>query len=125
MGFGEGPRDEDRLSDFLSSSRFSLAGSGAEYAWKGFRNAFDLAFCGGCGLNGLGLGDRSGIGLEALLAGRKLSSRTSTKLEGNMPIMRLSRRNRPVHHDPSPAFKHSIKSPSMKPRSRLDSPPQL
>lgn len=32
----------------------------------------------------------------------------------------LSLRNRPIHHDPSPAFKHSIKSPSIKPKSRFD-----
>jgi hypothetical protein len=71
-------------------------------------------------LNGFGLGDLSGIGLEARLAGRKLSSSTWTKFEGNRPIIRLSRRNLPIHHDPSPAFKHSIRSPSMNPRSRFD-----
>ena len=74
----------------------------------------------GCGLKGLWLGDRSGIGLEALLAGRKLSSRTSTKFDGNNPIIRLSLRSLPIHHDPSPALRHSIKSPSTNPRSRLD-----
>lgn len=79
-----------------------------------------LDFTDGCGLNGLGLSDRSGIGLEALLAGRKLSSRTSTKFEGNSPIIRLSRRSLPIHHDPSPALRHSIRSPSTNPRSRLD-----
>jgi hypothetical protein len=107
------------LSCFLSSARFANAGSGAAYAVKGFRKALLFVFCGG-GLYGFGLGDRSGIGLDALLVGRKLSSKTSTKFEGNSPIMRLSRRNLPIHHDPSPAFKHSIKSPSMKPKSRLD-----
>jgi hypothetical protein len=71
-------------------------------------------------LKGLSLGDRSGNGLEALLAGRKLSSRTSTKFEGNSPIIRLSRRSLPIHHDPSPALRHSIRSPSTNPRSRLD-----
>ncbi len=38
--------------------------------------------------------------------------------------MRLSRRNLPIHHDPSPALRHSIKSPSTNPRSRFVSPPQ-
>jgi hypothetical protein len=66
------------------------------------------------------LGVRSGIGLEDLLVGRKLSSRTSTKLEGNKPIDRLSLHSLPIHHDPSPALRHSIRSPSTNPRSRLD-----
>jgi hypothetical protein len=120
IGLGEGPRDLDRLSCFCISARFKAAASGAAYAWNGFRKAFDFAAFGGCGLNGFGLGDLSGIGLEARLAGRKLSSRTWTKFEGNTPSMRLSRHNLPVHHDPSPAFRHSIKSPSTKPRSRFD-----
>lgn len=63
---------------------------------------------------------RSGIGLETRLAGRKLSSRTSTKFDGNRPIIRLSRLSRPIHHEPSPALRHSIRSPSTNPRSRLD-----
>jgi hypothetical protein len=69
-------------------------------------------------LNGLGV--RSGIGLDILLAGRKLSSSTSTKFDGNTPIIRLSRLSRPVHHDPSPALRHSMRSPSTNPRSRFD-----
>ncbi len=39
-------------------------------------------------------------------------------------MARLSLRKRPIHHDPSPALRHSIKSPSTKPRSRFVSPPQ-
>lgn len=61
-----------------------------------------------------------GSGLVDLLIGLKLSGKTSTKLEGKSPIILLSRHNRPVHHDPSPAFRHSIRSPSMNPKSRLD-----
>lgn len=61
-----------------------------------------------------------GIGLVDRLTGRKSSGRTSTKLEGNKPTIRLSLRSLPVHHDPSPALRHSIRSPSMKPRSRFD-----
>lgn len=68
--------------------------------------------------------DCPGIGLAARLVGWKLSSSTITKLEGNNPIMRLSRLNLPIHHDPSPALRHSIRSPSMNPRSRPVSPPQ-
>lgn len=71
-------------------------------------------------MKGFGLGLRSGIGLETLLAGRKLSSSTCTKFDGNNPTILLSRRNLPIHHDPSPAFRHSIKSPSTNPRSRFD-----
>lgn len=62
--------------------------------------------------------DCSGNGL-ALRLGWKFSSRSFTKFEGNSPTMRLSRLNRPIHHDPSPALRHSIRSPSMKPRSRF------
>ena len=64
-----------------------------------------------------------GIGLVARLVGWKLSSRTMTKFEGKRPIMRLSRLSLPIHHDPSPALRHSIRSPSTKPRSRSVSPP--
>jgi hypothetical protein len=95
------------------------ARSGAAYDWNGFLDGFGLTSL-LCGLNGLVLGDLSGIGLDALLAGRKLSSSTWTKFDGKRPIIRLSRRNLPIHHDPSPAFRHSIKSPSTKPKSRFD-----
>lgn len=61
----------------------------------------------------------TGSGLVDRLTGRKWSGRTSTKLEGKTPTV-LLRRNLPVHHDPSPAFRHSIRSPSTKPRSRWD-----
>jgi hypothetical protein len=118
LGFGEGARDDRMLSCFFNSARFNAAWSGAAYASNGLRYAFDLAFCGALGLKGLGV--RSGIGLDTRLAGRKLSSRTSTKFDGNRPIMRLSRLSRPIHHEPSPALRHSIRSPSTNPRSRLD-----
>jgi len=114
IGLGDGPRDIDIDSCFFISALFASAGSGAAYAWNGFRNAFDFSGF------GLMLGVRSGIGLEDLLVGRKLSSRTSTKLEGNNPIDRLSLHSLPIHHDPSPALRHSIRSPSTNPRSRLD-----
>lgn len=66
----------------------------------------------------------SGIGLAARRVGWKLSSRTMTKFEGKRPMMRLSRLSLPIHHDPSPALRHSIRSPSTNPRSRSVSPPQ-
>lgn len=62
-------------------------------------------------------------GLADRVTGRKSSGNTSTKLDGKTPTV-LLRRNLPVHHEPSPAFRHSIRSPSMNPRSRFDSPPQ-
>ena len=65
----------------------------------------------------------AGIGLETRLTGWKLASNTCTKFDGKSPIARLSLRNRPIHQEPSPAFKHSMRSPSTKPRSRFDSPP--
>jgi hypothetical protein len=61
-----------------------------------------------------------GRGLVDLVVGRKVSGNTSTKLEGNNPTARLSRHNLPVHHEPSPALRHSMRSPSINPRSRLD-----
>jgi hypothetical protein len=64
------------------------------------------------------------MGLAARLVGRKVSSRTMTKFEGKRPIMRLSRLSLPIHHDPSPALRHSMRSPSIKPRSLSVSPPQ-
>lgn len=67
----------------------------------------------------MGLGVFEVNGLADLVIGRKLSGNTSTKFDGKTPTV-LLRRNLPVHHDPSPAFKHSIKSPSMKPRSCCD-----
>jgi len=90
---------------------------------KGFRNVF--AFC-GVGLTGCALFCRDMldpplgvIGLALRLHGWKSSARSSTKLDGNSPTMRLSRFRRPIHQEPSPALRHSIRSPSMKPRSRL------
>lgn len=68
----------------------------------------------------LGLGEwLAAIGLADLLVGLKFSGISSTKLEGKTPIALLSRHSLPVHHEPSPALRHSIRSPSMKPRSRL------
>src|SRR3569833_1170837 len=58
-----------------------------------------------------------GRGLTDLLVGRKYSGRSLTKLEGDCPTTLRSRYRRPTHHRPSPAFKHSIRSPSNKPRS--------
>lgn len=93
-------------------------------AWKGFRQT---VFCFLGAEVGLLIGEdpASTIGLVvSRLTGTKSSLRSSTKLDGNSPTARLSRRNRPIHHCPSPAFKHSIKSPSTNPRSRVVSPPQ-
>lgn len=103
------------LSYFFASALLTSPSSGAAYAVNGFRNAFDLVFW------GRGLEVREGRGLEARFVGRKPSPRTCTKLEGKTPTC-LFRYNLPVHHCPSPAFSASIKSPSMNPRSRFDSP---
>lgn len=54
------------------------------------------------------------------MVGRKSSGSTSTKLDGKEPTVLRSRNSLPTHHEPSPAFKHSIKSPSMNPRSCFD-----
>lgn len=51
---------------------------------------------------------RRGSGLALRVAGWKVVSRTLTKLEGNLPTIRGSRFKRPVHQEPSPAFRHSI-----------------
>lgn len=92
-------------------------------AWNGFRHT---VFCFLGADVGLLIGDdpASTIGLVSRLTGTKSSLKSSTKLDGNSPTARLSRRNRPIHHCPSPAFKHSIKSPSTNPKSRVVSPPQ-
>jgi hypothetical protein len=87
-----------------------------EYAWKGFLKAF---FSGTCVfaefcLLGRGLALRLALG-----KGWNVSGRTSTKFEGNRPTMRLSRLKRPIHHEPSPALRHSMRSPSINPRSRF------
>ena len=81
-----------------------------------------FSFC-GCGLGARSLSRMAGKGLGARLVGWKLSSSTMTKFDGNKPIMRRSRRSLPIHHDPSPALRHSMRSPSMKPRSLSVSPP--
>lgn len=91
------------------------------YAWYGFRNTEfltgDVRDCGeGCDF-------ASPVAL-AFGAGRNDSSRTLTKLLGNRPTALGSLRSLPVHHRPSPAFRASIRSPSMNPRSFLVSPPQ-
>jgi hypothetical protein len=83
---------------------------------KGLRNVF--AFCGVC-LTGWRTVPAVVIGLALRLHGWKSSGSSSTKLEGKRPTMRLSRFRRPIHHEPSPALRHSIRSPSMKPRSRF------
>ena len=80
------------------------------YPWKGLRKTlFD--FCGAATVGG--------ETFRRMGAGWNFSSSTWTKLDGKRPTMRLSRRRRPIHHDPSPAFRHSIRSPSMNPRSFL------
>ena len=89
--------------------------SNFSYAWKGFLNV-DGDLCGLVAGLLLRVKDEA---LREMGIGWKLSSRTLTKLEGNSPTARLSRRSLPVHHEPSPAFKHSMRSPSMNPRSRL------
>jgi hypothetical protein len=81
------------------------------YPWNGLRKTlFD--FCGAATVVG-------GETLRRMGAGWNFSSRTWTKLEGKSPTMRRSRLRRPIHHDPSPALRHSIRSPSMNPRSFL------
>lgn len=62
------------------------------------------------------------MGLVPRLTGWKSASRTRTKLDGKSPVV-LFLRNRPIHQDPSPAFRHSMRSPSMNPKSLFDSPP--
>lgn len=51
---------------------------------------------------------RKGIGLALREAGHRSWSSTLTKFDGNFPMIRGSRFSRPVHHDPSPAFRHSM-----------------
>jgi hypothetical protein len=63
------------------------------------------------------------MGLIERRMGTKSSPRTATKLEGNRPIILLSLCSLPIHHEPSPALRHSIRSPSINPRSRSVSPP--
>lgn len=91
-------------------------------AWKGFRQTVFCFLGADVGLL-IGEDPASTIGLVSRLTGTKSSLKSSTKLDGNNPTARRSRRNRPIHHCPSPAFKHSIKSPSTNPRSRVVSPP--
>jgi hypothetical protein len=67
---------------------------------------------------------RSNASVVDRWTGTKSSPSTVTKFEGKSPIIRLSRRRRPIHHEPSPALRHSIRSPSTKPKSLFDSPPQ-
>ena len=86
------------------------------YAWNGFLKPFpcgELRAFACCG----------GVEWRLLGAGWKPSSSTLTKLDGNMPIARGSRRSLPIHQRPSPAFSASMRSPSTKPRSRFVSPP--
>lgn len=95
------------------------------YPWNGFLAfAFSFFFWRFSILFLLPAFNEPGSGLTERLTGTKLSSSTVTKFEGNKPIMRRSLRSLPIHQDPSPALRHSIKSPSMKPRSLSVSPPQ-
>ena len=91
-------------------------GPSFSYAWNGFLNTLWLL---------AGALETGGIGETCLLlgAGWKFSSSTLTKLLGNRPMARGSRRKRPIHHWPSPALRASIRSPSMKPKSFFVSPP--
>ena len=91
------------------------------YASNGFLNTL-LLFA---GLADASLWDACVIGEGFLLtgAGWKLSSSTLTKLLGNSPMARGSLRNLPIHQEPSPALRASIRSPSMNPRSFFVSPP--
>lgn len=104
--------------------RATAAGDEASLcAWNGFRHTVFCFFGAKVGLL-MGEEPANTMGLVSRLTGTKSSLKSSTKLDGNSPTARLSRRNRPIHHCPSPAFKHSIKSPSTNPRSFVDSPPQ-
>ncbi len=95
-------------------------GPAFSYASNGFLNTlFDFAGLG----EGLGAAF-NGDACRLLGAGWKLSSRTLTKLLGKSPMALGSLRSLPIHHRPSPALSASIRSPSMKPRSFLVSPPQ-
>jgi hypothetical protein len=97
------------------AAAFSALDPTFSYDWKGFLKPLpccELFAC--CG----------GVLWRLLGAGWKPSSRTLTKFEGNIPIALGSRRSRPIHQRPSPAFSASIRSPSTKPRSRFVSPPQ-
>jgi hypothetical protein len=92
---------------------------------NGFLNML-LLFCGtsltGCALFCRDMDPRPFCdvnGLALRFHGWKSSASSSTKLDGNRPTMRLSRFKRPIHHEPSPALRHSMRSPSMNPRSRL------
>lgn len=51
---------------------------------------------------------RDGMGLPFREGGREPLSRTLTKLQGNFPMLLGSRLRRPVHHEPSPALRHSM-----------------
>ncbi len=64
------------LACFRISALFAAAKSGAAYDWNGLRKGFAFGVSGSVLLKGLMLGDRCGSGLDALVAGRKLSSRT-------------------------------------------------
>ena len=67
------------------------------WAWNGF---LKTVFCFFGAEVGFVVGERpvGTIGLTERLAGTKSSPRTSTKLDGKSPIIRLSRRSRPIHH---------------------------
>ena len=107
-----------------ASPDFTTDGGRASlWAWNGFLNT---VFCFLGPDVGFISGDGFGVttGLTVRVTGTKSSLSTWTKLDGKRPIIRRSRRRRPVHHCPSPALRHSIKSPSTNPRSFFVSPPQ-
>lgn len=112
---------------------FSLSPSGVP---SRFASMLLLTFAFSCASNGLlntllllcGLTEAAdcavnGEAFRLFGAGWKLSSKTLTKLLGKSPIARGSLRSLPIHHCPSPAFRASMRSPSMNPRSFLVSPP--
>jgi hypothetical protein len=113
--------DSNRLSA-LSKSLFAASGLGLPalaYAWNGFLNVL-FCFCGVCCV--LAEFWRDGNGELPPGIGDQPSGRSFTKLLGNNPTILLSLLSLPIHHDPSPAFRHSMRSPSMKPRSRFVCP---
>lgn len=100
----------------------SDGGRASLWAWNGFRKTVFCFLGPAVGfIRGEGFGITKGVAVR--LTGTKSSPSTSTKLDGKRPIIRLSRRSLPVHHCPSPALRHSIRSPSTNPRSFFVSPP--
>lgn len=115
------------LPPLRRDSRPAASGFGlpaAAYAVKGFlKTVFFFSITAGWGLAALDMLPPPLVLAGMGEVGRKSSLSTSTKFDGKRPTIRRSRFNLPIHHEPSPALRHSIRSPSMKPRSRFVSPP--